>query len=63
MITISSDSTPDDVIDFWVYEYNLLKSRYNLLSALSQDMYITLINEVGNTAAAQEYGKFTDVVY
>lgn len=62
MITISSDSTSDEVIDFWVYEYNLLKSRYDILLALSNDMYITLINEIGNTKTTQEYRNVIDVI-
>lgn len=62
MITVSSDSTYDEVIDFWVYEYNLLKSRYDILRALSDDMYVTLINEIGNTQAAQEYRNLIDVI-
>lgn len=62
MITISSDSTADEVIDFWVYEYNLLKSKYDILRVLADDMYITLINEIGKTQATQEYRKVTDVI-
>jgi hypothetical protein len=58
MTTISHDSQADDVIDFWVYEYNLLKSKYNLLLALSEDMYVTLINEIGLTKVSKDYQSF-----
>ncbi len=58
MTTISHDSKPDDVIDFWVYEYNLLKSKYTLLLSLSQDMYITLVNEIGPTTVSEDYKSF-----
>lgn len=62
MVTISSDSTADDVIDFWVYEYNLLKSRYNLLLSLSEDMYVTLINEIGPTSSSNNYNDITALI-
>lgn len=62
MVTISSDSTADDVIDFWVYEYNLLKSRYNALLAVSEDMYVTLINEIGPTSSSNNYKDTIDVI-
>jgi hypothetical protein len=58
MTTISHNSDADDVIDFWVYQYNLLKSKYDLLLALSEDMYITLINEIGLTKASEDYQSF-----
>jgi hypothetical protein len=52
-IPITQD--PNEVIDFWVQEYNLLKSKYNLLSSITEDMYLTLTNEIGPTQVSKNY--------